>query len=1601
MSQLRLRITSATQQVNEIPLDQVLFLEAQQGASYTIIDPATHKPVSGIVLKKRGDALEVEVDGKPVAQIDGFYAADQQAVFDVGMHSASGEAQLITSSTPTAEASDVVWQASAGEQSGATGWWSGLSPAAQLGIGAAGLGGVALAAGGGGGGGGGGGSGASAATSTVQGSVVAGPVIAGHGLSVVVYQADGVTELGRTAVSADGSFSLSVGSYTGVVIAKLLDADAGADYLDESTGLNKDLNAELFTAGVVSAANSTLNLNLNPLTTVAYHKALEAAGGNPLDASTVNASNSAIANAFGISDLQGTQVVTTNGGAYNAGDGLSAGEQYGAILAALSGADQNNGGNSQLTIDALVAGITLSGTSASLNAATQEAVIQGGNTAKVNTDGATSQMIDTHAPVFTSAANATAIDENSGAGQVVYIAAATDASAKTYSLKAGSDAGLSINASSGAVTLAGNPDFESKASYSFTVVATDVAGNASEQAVSLNINNLDEVAPSFTSGAVASALNENSGAGQVVYTATSTDNGDIATGSTVYSLKAGSDAGLSINASSGAVTLAGNPDFESKASYSFTVVASDAAGNASEQAVSLNINNLDEVAPSFTSGAVASALNENSGTGQVIYTATSTDSGDIATGSTVYSLKTGSDAGLSINASSGAVTLAGNPDFESKASYSFTVIATDAAGNASEQAVSLSINNLDEVAPSITSGAVASALNENSGAGQVIYTASSTDSGDIATGSTVYSLKAGSDAGLSINASSGAVTLAGDPDFESKASYSFTVVASDAAGNASEQAVSLSINNLDEVAPSITSGASAAALNENSGAGQVVYTATSTDNGDIATGSTVYSLKTGSDAGLSINASSGAVTLSGNPDFESKASYSFTVVATDVAGNASEQAVSLSINNLDEVAPSFTSGAVASALNENSGAGQVVYTATSTDNGDIATGSTVYSLKTGSDAGLSINASSGAVTLAGDPNFESKASYSFTVIASDAAGNASEQAVSLSINNLDEVAPSFTSGAVASALNENSGAGQVVYTATSTDSGDIATGSTVYSLKAGSDAGLSINASSGAVTLAGNPDFESKASYSFTVVATDVAGNASEQAVSLSINNLDEVAPSFTSGAVASALNENSGTGQVVYTATSTDSGDIATGSTVYSLKAGSDAGLSINASSGAVTLSGNPDFESKASYSFTVVATDVAGNASEQAVSLSINDLDEVAPSVSSLAISGATGAQNSRLNAGDVVNVTVTMNEATLVNTSGGTPRVALTIGGSTVYADYVSGSGSTALLFSYSIQAGETDANGIAIGIDALTLNGGILQDAAGNAASLSHGAVADNSSYLVDTTAPTLSSSSPADNATAVAVGSNIVLTFSEAVVAGSGDIVISDGVDDMRTISVTDATQVTISGNQVTINPSTDLAAGRAYDVTLASGVLTDAAGNAFAGVAPDALDFTTSPTNTAIVVFDLVEGVSSAHSGRTFQAGVSYTIYIRVNSNSGALSTDGDGPGLADSWGTWSGAAQLGADDLIVVAGTGSHIGGGGGPSSKWASPSFWTVYGGGAGFSQYKAGNVYYHAGAGGGGAVDLWNGSWSANPNAGRALAEIYRTAMPVGILTSQGLA
>ncbi|MDC1486167.1 cadherin domain-containing protein [Flavobacteriales bacterium] len=201
-------------------------------------------------------------------------------------------------------------------------------------------------------------------------------------------------------------------------------------------------------------------------------------------------------------------------------------------------------------------------------------------------------------------------------------------------------------------------------------------------------------------------------------------------------------------------------------------------------------------------------------------------------------------------------------------------------------------------------------------------------------------------------------------------------------------------------------------------------------------------------------------------------------------------------------------------------------------------------------------------------------------------------------------APAITSGATGTDLAENTGADQTVYTTVATACWPAPT----YAI-AGTDAALlGVNASTGVVTLTANPDYETKSSYSFNVTAIDAASNTSPATtVTFSITNVDEAIPTITSGATGTDLAENSGAGETIYTITS-DAND---GGTIQSYAiAGTDAALLVvNASTGVVTLTADPDYETQSSYSFTVTATDETGTSNATTVTFSITDVVESAP--------------------------------------------------------------------------------------------------------------------------------------------------------------------------------------------------------------------------------------------------------------------------------------------------------------------------------------------------------------------------------------------------------
>jgi hypothetical protein len=108
-----------------------------------------------------------------------------------------------------------------------------------------------------------------------------------------------------------------------------------------------------------------------------------------------------------------------------------------------------------------------------------------------------------------------------------------------------------------------------------------------------------------------------------------------------------------------------------------------------------------------------------------------------------------------------------------------------------------------------------------------------------------------------------------------------------------------------------------------------------------------------------------------------------------------------------------------------------------------------------------------------------------------------------------------------------------------------------------------------------------------------------------------------------------------------------------------------------------------------------------------------------------------------GDQLNFTVSFNTPVAVNTAGGTPSISVTVGATARTANYVSGSGTASLVFRYTVQAGDLDNNGIALG-NSLSLNGGTVRNNGTTInALLGLSGVAATTGVLVDGVVPVVS------------------------------------------------------------------------------------------------------------------------------------------------------------------------------------------------------------------------------------------------------------------------
>ncbi|HSX35978.1 MAG TPA: fibronectin type III domain-containing protein [Patescibacteria group bacterium] len=588
--------------------------------------------------------------------------------------------------------------------------------------------------------------------------------------------------------------------------------------------------------------------------------------------------------------------------------------------------------------------------------------------------------------------------------------------------------------------------------------------------------------------------------------------------------------------------------------YSYTVAAFDAAGNASAPSDIASVTTPDTTAPSAPSGLIANPVGPTEV--DLSWTA-STDN----VGVTGYQVLRDGTPLTTI----GAVTAYTDATAAPQTSYNYTVVALDAAAcqsAASNTAIAITPaipTPPDTTAPSVPTGLSATA---NADGHQVNLSWAASIDDTAVTGYNVYRV------GTTGSIATVTGTTFTDIGLIDATSYTYSVVAIDAAGNQSAPSDSVTTVTPDVTAPSIP-GVTATFTDATTA--QISWTA-STDNVAVSS----YKLYRNGDTTIPFAILPAGTTTFTDTNLNQATSYTYTVTAVDAAGNTSVQSVPATVVTPDTTAPSAPTGLMATA--DASGHSITLTWTAPTDNVGV-TGYNVY-------RGTTLV---GAVTDATftDTGLNDATNYTYMVVATDAAGNLSDQTAVAAATTPDVTAPTAPASVQVTAVGGFSA--HITWTG-SADNVAVA-GYRIY--RGGVLVGTTPDTS---FTDAGLID---GGNYTYIVTALDTAGHESDPSSSASVSLPDASAPTIPTGLVATPID---GSHISLTWIASTDNVGVA-GYYVY--RAGTTAPIATTTS----TTYTDTNLTDATSYAYTIVVFDAAGNASDVSVSASATTLDTTAP--------------------------------------------------------------------------------------------------------------------------------------------------------------------------------------------------------------------------------------------------------------------------------------------------------------------------------------------------------------------------------------------------------
>ena len=420
----------------------------------------------------------------------------------------------------------------------------------------------------------------------------------------------------------------------------------------------------------------------------------------------------------------------------------------------------------------------------------------------------------------------------------------------------------------------------------------------------------------------------------------------------------------------------------------------------------LYISDANDINPTVTSGQNFS-VNENAAIGDTIGVLAATD-GDIGVDTfSLWTIHSGNINNWYTVLDSGVLTVANSLDYENRTKDTLDINVYDTLLFSPLEEVYITINDINE-APVVTSGQ-SFTIAEDLVGGSVIGNVTATDQDAGATLSNWIITSGNTGNAFSINSISGIlITTSGFVlDRETTPTYTLGIQVSDGTLNSSVETITINISDINDTPPVVTAG-QVFTLNEGNVTNASVGSVAVTDADAPPTTLSAFTIVSGNTGSIfSINSTTGAITATGNLDFETTPTYTLGITVSDGTNTSAIQTITVDLNNTNDSDPVVTASQTFP-VNENQSVGTTVGTVVATDPDTSSPSFSNWTITSGNTGGaFSINPTNGVITTNVSLDYETTSTYTLGITVSDGTNTSAAQNVTINVVNiLDELTPS-------------------------------------------------------------------------------------------------------------------------------------------------------------------------------------------------------------------------------------------------------------------------------------------------------------------------------------------------------------------------------------------------------------------------------------------------------------------------------------------------------------------------------------------------------------------------------------------------------------------